>query len=121
MLIGILLLVLGNVLGVEGTVATLPLYQVVGVPFPAGIRAVLDTAWAIMLAWLDVALLRRQRRAFAWVGPLLTIYALLGLGWQAAFVRADYGRGRFPFELLLTVLALVPVWWIVLRRRWLTP
>ncbi len=108
-----------NVLDAAGTVSATSQYKGIAVPFPASVRIALALAWIIVLVVLTVGLLRRHPLAFRLAGPILTAYVLLALIWQTMFARSDYARGQIGFQALLSLIALLPVWWIVLRRGWL--
>ncbi len=119
-LLAVLLVLIGaNVLDAAGTISAVSRYQEIGIPFPPGLRLVLALAWILVLAVLAVSLLRHRRPAFRLVGPILTAYALFGLIWQIVFARSDYARGQISFQAVLSLMTLLPVWWIVIRRGWL--
>ena len=115
----VLTLAAANILDVWETLTDAPLYADYPLPFPIILKVVYAGIWAIILLILAVNLLRRRTLALRWTAPLLTLYGLFGLIGQAAFVRADYGRGRLPFQIALTVIVLLPVWWVAIRRGWL--
>ncbi len=119
-LVAALLVLIGaNLLDTAGTVSAASQYQAISVPFPAGLRIALALAWTLVLAVLVVGLLRGHRLAFRWTAPVLTAYALFGLLWQVMFARSDYARGQIGFQVALSLIALLPVWWIAIRRGWL--
>ncbi len=115
-----LFVIVAHALDAAETLANMPQYQAVTLPFSPAAKAAFSAIWSILLTVLFVGLLRRRRAAFAWAAPLLTIVALAGLLWEIVFVRADYGRSRLGFQAFLTVIVLAPVWWLAVRGRWLT-
>jgi hypothetical protein len=115
----ILVVIAAHTIDAVGTLANLPLYQSVALPFSPLVKAAIAAIWAILLLVLFVGLLRRRPVAFGLAALLLTVDALAGLLWEIAFVQADYGRGRLGFQAVLTVIILAPVWWLALRRGWL--
>jgi membrane associated rhomboid family serine protease len=119
LLAGIGALIVVNLLDAIGTLDVVPQYQALAIAFSPVLKMAVAGAWAAVLAALIIDLLRRRRWAFRWAGPMLTAYALAGLAWQLLFARSDYGRGRLGFQALVAAVALIPVWWIVIRRRWL--
>jgi hypothetical protein len=86
---------------------------------PVAARLALAGLWMLLCATLLAGLLRRVPWAFRQCAPLLTVYGLSQWIWQLLFARADFDQGRLPFLLLATLLLLVPVWWLTLRRGWL--
>lgn len=94
--------------------ATLPL------PVPAIVSLTFSGSWAITLAYLGIDLMRRRRWAFTWIGPLLTAYVLAELTWQVSLFRSDYDRGRLLFQVVISLMALLPIWWVVWRHGWLS-
>ena len=107
-----------NLYTVLGTIANRRQLQTFDLPFSLTTRVVFNGFWAIFLLWLLIAAWRRDRRALFWIGPSVTVYALSGLVWMFLFTRADYDRGRFGFEIAVTVIVLLPIWWVALRRGW---
>ncbi|MCC7447925.1 MAG: hypothetical protein IT324_10940 [Anaerolineae bacterium] len=106
----VLVLIAANLLEVAGTLAIMPQYAVLPVPFPAALRMVIAGGWAIVLTVLLLRLFRRDARALNWTAPILTLYALTGLVWLILFARADYDRGRIGFQMVLAIVTLLPVW-----------
>ena len=119
LLAGIAILIVASALDAIGTLDAVPQYQALAIPFAPGLRIAAAVAWIAVLAALTVDLLRRRRWAFRWTGPILTVYVLAWLAWQLLFDRSDYGRGRLGFQVLVAGIALIPVWWIVVRQGWL--
>jgi fucose 4-O-acetylase-like acetyltransferase len=119
LLAGIAALIAASVLDAVITLDVLAQYQVLATPFPPGLKIAAAGAWIVVLTVLTVDLLRRRRWAFRWAGPILTLYALAGWVWQFLFDRSDYGRGQLGFQMLVAGIALIPVWWIAVRRGWL--
>jgi hypothetical protein len=117
----ILALVAANVLDVRETLTDAAQYSAFQLPFPPGLKVVYALFWIVVLLALAVNLLRRRVWAFRWSAQLLTLYGIVGLIGQVAFVRSDYGRGRLPFQFALTAILLLPVWWLAIRQRWLRP
>jgi hypothetical protein len=115
----LLIVIAAHAIDAIGTLASMPLYQTLALPFSPVVKATIATIWTILLIVLFVGLLRKHRLAFAVAAPLLTVDAVAGLLWEIAFVQADYGRGRLGFQALLTVIILAPMWWLAVRRRWL--
>ncbi len=119
LLAGIGVLIVASTLDAIGTLDAFPQYQALAIAFSPVLKIAAAGFWVAVLAALTVDLLRHRRWAFRGVGPILTVYALAGLAWQYLFDRSDYGRGRLGFQVLVAGIALIPVWWIVIRRGWL--
>jgi hypothetical protein len=113
------LIVIGNLWTVFGTFVEASDYVTLAVPFPPAVLIILAGSWAILFILLLLGLLLRHRNAFAGAAPLLSLYGLANLAFAILFTRADYSRGLSTFQLLLTLLLLVPVWWAALRKGWL--
>jgi hypothetical protein len=114
-LLGILLV--GNAYSIVGTLEisnTAP-----GMPFAPGVRIALSIVWIVVLSGLLIGIVRKNRIAFISVAPLLTLYGLAGLIWNAVFEQSTYSRGSQPFDVLVTIVILAPIWWVALRRGWL--
>jgi hypothetical protein len=116
-----LLAVLGLLFGAEivdlrGTLINAADYEAFAIPFPAAIRLIFSGLWALILGWLFLALFFRRRRAFALTGPILTIYALMGLLWGLLFYQSDFDRGRLTFQAILAALTLIPIWWMARQK-----
>jgi hypothetical protein len=94
-------------------------YAALAVPLSPTVRLAFAGFWALALAILAFDLIRRRGWARWWAAPLFTLYAASHWAWQALFFRADYDRGRLPFQAALSVVLLLPVWWMVWRRGWL--
>jgi hypothetical protein len=121
LLAAIALVIVANLWTAFGTLSETPEYAMLGMPFPPALRIILSIVWAILLALLFLGLLLHHRIAFVWATPLLSLYGLANLGFQILFARSDYSRGLFPYQLLITLLLLIPVWWVALCRGWLNP
>lgn len=115
----ILALVAANTLDVRETLTDAAQYSAFQLPFLPNLKIAYALLWIAVLLALAINLLRCRAWAFRWVAPLLTLYGIVGLIGQAVFVRSDYGRGRLPFQFALTLILLLPVWWLAIRRRWL--
>jgi hypothetical protein len=96
------------------TLRTLP------ISYAVTIRIAFSGGWLAVLSFLLVDLMRWRRWAFRWMSSILTAYLLFGLLWTIVTVRADFERGRFGFAVLLAVMILIPIWWVTIRRRWLS-
>ena|SRR5260221_8535760 len=108
-----------NLYTASGTVAESSQLQAFDLPFSLTARVVFTGLWALVLLFLAIGSWWRNRQALFWIGPLITLYATSGLVWMFLFARADYDRGRFGFQIVVTVVFLIPVWWVVVRRGWL--
>ncbi len=117
----IALVFVANLWTAFGTLSEAPDYTALGVPFPPALRIAISSLWAILLALLFLGLLLHRRMAFIGAAPLLSLYGLANLGFQILFARSDYSRGLFLFQLLITTLLLIPVWWVALRKGWFNP
>jgi hypothetical protein len=113
------LLIAANVWTILGTLAEMGQIQTLAVSYSVGVRLAMSCIWALVLLLLWTGLLGHQRLAFILVAPILTAYGLASLAWEMAFARSDYSRGHFSFQVVLTLVALLPVWWTALRRHWL--
>src|SRR5690348_12536751 len=105
-------LITGNAYSIVGmleVVDTAP-----SLPYALGVRIALAVMWIMLLSTSLMGLLRRNRIAFISVTPLLTLYGLIGLLWNAIFEQSIYSRGSQPFDVLVTIVVLAPVWWIAL-------
>ncbi len=109
--------ILLNLIGLLGLMADGPLYAVVSPAFPPLLRAALAIWWIASLSVVLIGLLRRRPWALTWLGPLLTLYAALGILGEVVFARADYDRGGIGFQILVSGILLAPIWWVSLRRR----
>src|SRR5258708_6920756 len=119
-LVGVLLaLCAANVLTIAGTASALTSGSLPDLPFAPGVRLLLASAWIVIFALLLAGLIRRRRMAFTWTAPIITLYGISSVVWNILFARSDYSRGGIGFQALVTALALIPIWWIALRRGWL--
>lgn len=117
---GLAAVTLTNLLTVAGTlVVEASAISALRIPFPLVARLALAGLWALAVSALMAGLARRREWAFRQSAPLLTVYGASQWLWQALFTRADFDRGRLPYLLLISVLLLIPVWWLTLRRGWL--
>lgn len=117
--LGVLALCGLNLYTALGTILDYGQLQAFKLPFSLTLRVAFTGFWAIALFWLAIGAWRHQRRVLFWIGPLLTLYALFGFLWMLLFVRSSYDRGRYGFEIAITAIVLLPIWWLALRRRWL--
>jgi len=108
-----------NVLTIVGTVSVLVSGNIPDLPFAFGVRIAVAVAWLTVFAMLIIGLLRRWRPAFFLTAPSLTLYGTSSVVWNILFARSDYSRGGIGFQSLVTVLALLPIWWVAIRRNWM--
>jgi uncharacterized membrane protein len=106
-----------NLIGLLGLIADWPLYATLSPAFPPLLRAALAIWWIVSLSVVLTGLLRRRSRALAWLGPLLTLYAALGVLGVVLFARSDYDRGGIGFQIVVSGVLLAPIWWVWLRQR----
>jgi hypothetical protein len=119
-LLAVLLALCGaNVLTIAGTASALVSGSVPDLPFAPGVRIALAAAWIVIFALLFAGLIRRRRMAFTWTAPIITLYGVSSVVWNILFARSDYSRGGIGFQALVTTLALIPIWWVALRRGWM--
>jgi hypothetical protein len=84
------------------------------------VLGVLSLAWAVLLGFLAVGLLRA--RLLAWIVSVWTLlaFALYQIARQLLLTRADYEGARWPFlltvNLLLVGMALVILGWHYIHR-----
>lgn len=112
-------LIVGNGYVIIGTMQDAANNAAPALPFAPSIRIILAVIWMMLLVAVLLGLLRGHPTAFTLVAPLLTVYGAIGLVWNALYAQSSYGRGSQPFDVLLTLIVLAPVWWTALRRGWL--
>lgn len=98
------------------TVLDGPYQASLGVSYPILLRAGSAAAWCAVLAWYAVRVARRLPGAGRRGALTVTLYGAWGILWPLVFARSDAGRSRIAFQLAATVLLLIPVWWVHLRR-----
>jgi hypothetical protein len=107
-----------NIYSVVGTLNAAAAFAELNIPFPAAGRIAFAVLWIAVLGAVVVGMLGKQRIAFKVAAPALTLYGLANLLWTLAFSKSDYSQGQIVFQGIATVLALIPVWWVALRRGW---
>lgn len=118
LLVGILaVLLIVNGAAALQTVQSFAADLALGVAYPPALRLFGNVVWALVFAGLIVAMYRRPRRAIRWTAPLLSIYGALNVFSLLLFARTNFDRGRIPFQALLTVILLLPIWWLGRKRR----
>lgn len=108
-LVGLIAVNLINLIQTAGDAAYL---YTLGLAYPVLLRVVVSGVWVAVFGWLLVRVIRGDRRAWRWVAPALTVYGASGVVWLLVFAQSDFGRGRIGFQAMLTVILLVPVWWL---------
>ena len=108
-----------NIYSVIGTWSAAAAFAELDVPFSAAGRIAFAILWIVLFGGVVAGMLGKQRIAFVLVAPVLTTYGIANLLWTLAFARSDYGRGQIGFQMIATVLALVPVWGTAIRRGWI--
>jgi hypothetical protein len=88
-----------------------------GLPFPLALRVVVGIAWAGILAGLAYGLLTLREWSRRWTLVLFPLYQLYEIGWQLAFARGGYERGRLPFVLITAIAVTSLAVWILTSRR----
>lgn len=84
--------------------------------YPPLLRIVVALGWVSVFCGLLIGLVRNWWRARRWVAPLFTVYGLWSVIWLIAFARSDYAHGRIAFQAAITVVLLLPFWWLHLRH-----
>ncbi|HRE48478.1 MAG TPA: hypothetical protein PLD47_12200 [Aggregatilineales bacterium] len=107
-------------IGVWGAVQDAPLYPTLSSAFPLWGRLTFNAGWGSVLGITCYGYLWRRRWGLRVTAPFLTGYAFSGLLLTAPFLRADYDRTLVGFHLALSSLLLIPLWWVTLRRGWLS-
>lgn len=102
-----------------GSAADGPLYPALDLPFALITRLAVAGLWSALFIFLLLDLIRKRAWAFRWAAPLVTAYAAARLLWLAVLARSDYDQGRIGAQLILSLIALGPVWYIALRGGWL--
>jgi len=97
------------------TLSTWPVQRAMDVSYPLWLHAIASGIWFIAYAWLSVGLFRRSARTLRLVAPVLTAYGTWSLLTLLAFASNDYDRGRAAFQLVVTLMALIPFWWWHIR------
>lgn len=108
-----------NLIGLVGALEAAPVVGSLDLPFPVAAPVIFAGAWAVIFGAVWVGLLVKRPPAQRWAVPLVTIYAISRLFALVFLARAEYDWGRLPFQIALTLIALLPLWWIALRKRWL--
>src|SRR5258706_8077622 len=101
-------LVAANVYTIVGTMDNAADYIGLNLPFAPGIRIAIAAVWILLLSGLLIGLVRQKQYAFMGAAPLLTLYGLIGLAWNAIFIQSSYSRGSQSYDTLVTLIALVP-------------
>jgi len=109
-------LIIANVLTVTGSWANTSMFGDLPLSYPPALRQIAALVWIGMFALLLFGLLRKSRRAYAAAAPLISLYAAFGLLWLVVFAQADYDRRRVGFQALLSLVLLLPLWWVALRN-----
>jgi hypothetical protein len=112
-------LIVLNFYTIIGTLNLASEYSTLNTAFPPVLRLGLAIFWVIAFAALCLGLAIHHALAFMWIVPVLTFYGLTNLFVTVMLARADYAQGQIWFQVITTVLALLPMWWIALRRRWI--
>jgi hypothetical protein len=115
-----LVLIIFNLYTIMGTLTISPQYADLDVSFSPVLRLGIGLVWIVVFGALTVGLIIRRPFAYLWIAPALTIYGLANLVQGILWAQADYIRGQFGFQAIATALALIPVWWIALRRNWIS-
>ena len=88
-------------------------------PFSVIVRIAFAGSWLVMLTVCVVALFRQSPWAVRWIVPVISLYALTHVLWQLLFFRSDFDRGRLGFQIVISVLLLLPLWAVAWQRGWL--
>ncbi|MEP7286012.1 MAG: hypothetical protein ABI947_09615 [Chloroflexota bacterium] len=116
----LLILIVFSLYTIIGTIAVIPDYTRLGISLNPLLRIATATAWLILFSLLCGGLALKRRAAFTLIAPVLSAYGLSNIISTWLFAQSDYSRGQLAFAIVATVIALLPIWWIALRRGWLT-
>lgn len=112
-------LIILNLYTILGTFTLLPEYAELDLPFSPMIRIGLALLWIIIFGVLTAGLVVDSRFAFAAVVPTFTAYGLANIIGTLLFARSEFARGQLGFQVITTVVVLLPIWWIAARRNWI--
>lgn len=113
-------LIILNLYTLFGTLSLLSQYGELDVSIAPTIRIGLAVIWIVIFSALTMGLVKRFRFALVGIAPTLTAYGVINIISTSLFARSDYARGQIGFQALATILVLVAVWGIALRRRWIS-
>jgi hypothetical protein len=115
----LLFLIVFNLYTVIGTVLQEAQYRILDIQFSPVLRIVVSGLWVIVFCALLRGLALRQPLAFMWIVPVMSLYGMANLAGSIVFARSDYSRGQVGFQVIGTVIVLLPLWWIALRGGWM--
>jgi len=108
-------------IGLWGAAEDAPLYGLIGVSLPLPVRLGWNLLCALSFTLIGAGALRSGRRALRLIAPAVTGYALVNALILILFSRAEYDQGRMFFQVALSLLVLIPLWWVALRKGWMQP
>jgi len=117
--VALLFLIILNGYTIFGTPALIGDYAALSVPFSPFVRIGVALVWIALFAVMLIGLFTKRHLAYRAVALLLTAYGLFNIIWDVIFARSDYTRGAFGFQIVITALVLIPIWWLAVRRGWL--
>jgi hypothetical protein len=84
--------------------------------YPPLLRIVAALGWMLAFGYLALGTMRGRPGVRRQVAPLLTLYGVWGVLWLLLFARSSYAQGRVAFQAALTVVLLLPFWWLHWRH-----
>ena len=109
------ILVALNLIGSIQVIRTNPSMEV---SYPVVLRVASGVGITALFAALAIALLRVPNHALGLFAPLISLYGLWDTLWLILFAQASYDQGRIGFQLIITLVCLIPIW--ALHFRWQT-
>jgi hypothetical protein len=102
------------------TLSNLTVLDALPLPFSPIVRVIFAGYWLVTLIVCTVGLWHQARWVFRWTVPVITFYALTHVLWQVLFFRSDFDRGRLAFQIVISILLVLPLWAIAWQRGWLS-
>lgn len=108
-------------IGLWGAAEDAPLYGLIGVSLPLPVRLGWNLFCALVFSLIGLGVWRSRRRALRLIAPAVTGYALINGLILLLFSRAEYDQGRLFFQVVFSLVVLIPLWWVALRKGWMQP
>lgn len=112
-LIGLILI---NGVNLSASIADAAYVSTLGVSYPPLLRIVTALGWIMVFGTLALGMVRGRPGVRRQVAPLLTLYGAWSVSWLLVFARSEYAHGRIAFQGTLTVVLLLPFWWLHWRH-----